>query len=267
MAAPSIWLVGCGNMGGAMLAGWLKSGVPAASIHVIDPHAAHVPDGVALSAAPPPGVTPDILLLAVKPQMLAEVAPRLAVGPQTMLLSILAGVEIAALASHLPGAAQYVRVMPNMPAAIGEGVSAIFGPTLDDAARARVAALVEPLGRIEWIAEESLFHAVTGVSGSGPAYVLRFAEALAAGGVAEGLAEDVALRLALETLAGTAQLALQSERTPSELVETVRSPNGTTHAGLTRLDPSDFAAIVRATVSATAARSRELAEAARASQN
>ena len=262
MRAPSIWLVGCGNMGGAMLQGWLTSGVPANSIHVIDPMAKSVPSGVALSAAPPTDGAPDILVLAIKPQMLGDVGPTLPVSSATIVISILAGVEIASLSAALPGAGAFVRVMPNMPAAIGEGVSAVFGPSLDGERRQRIDALVAPLGRVEWVEDESLFHAVTGVSGSGPAFVLRFAEALAAAGVAEGLSPDLAQRLALETLAGTARLALQSDMSTSDLAETVRSPNGTTHAGLVVIDGSDFAEIVRQTIGAAATRSRELAAAA-----
>jgi pyrroline-5-carboxylate reductase len=262
MQGPSIWLVGCGNMGGAMLQGWLTSGVPANSIHVIDPMAKSVPSGVALSATPPTDGAPDILVLAIKPQMLGEVGPTLPVSSATIVISILAGVEIASLASALPGASTFVRVMPNMPAAIGEGVSAVFGPSLDAEGRKAIDALVSPLGRVEWVEDERLFHAVTGLSGSGPAFVLRFAEALVAVGVAEGLAPDLAKRLALETLAGTARLALQSDLSPGDLVETVRSPNGTTHAGLVVMDGSDFAEIVRQTIGAAASRSRELASAA-----
>jgi len=262
MPSPSIWLVGCGNMGGAMLQGWLASGVPAETILVIDPAAKSAPGGVTLLAAPPADRVPDILVLAIKPQMLADVGPTLPVSSTTTVISILAGVEIASLASALPGAGAFVRVMPNMPAAIGEGVSAVFGPSLDAEGRKAIDALVAPLGRVERVEDESLFHAVTGLSGSGPAFVLRFAEALIAAGVAEGLSPDLAKRLAFETLAGTARLALQSDLSPGALVETVRSPNGTTHAGLVVMDGSDFADIVGKTISAAATRSRELASAA-----
>jgi pyrroline-5-carboxylate reductase len=262
MPSPSIWLVGCGNMGGAMLQGWLASGVAADTILVIDPAAKSTPVGVTLLAAPPADRVPDILVLAIKPQMLADVGPTLPVSSTTTVISILAGVEIASLASALPGAGAFVRVMPNMPAAIGEGVSAVFGPSLDAEGRKAMDALVAPLGRVEWVEDESLFHAVTGLSGSGPAFVLRFAEALIAAGVAEGLSPDLAKRLALETLAGTARLALQSDLSPGALVETVRSPNGTTHAGLVVMDGSDFAETVGKTISAAAKRSRGLALAA-----
>lgn len=263
MASPSIWLVGCGNMGGAMLNGWLASGIAPEAIHVIDPMAKGLPEGVAHGADVPADDAPDILVLAIKPQLLAEVGPKLRVGPQTTLLSVLAGVEVETLAAIIPGAGSYVRAMPNMAAAIGQGISAIFGPTLDADKRRQIEDLVAPLGVVEWIDDEALFHGVTGVSGSGPAFVLRFAQALAAGGVEEGLSPELALRLAMETLAGSARLALETGRAPQDLVESVRSPNGTTHAGLTVMDGSDFADVVRQTVAATARRSRELAEAAR----
>jgi pyrroline-5-carboxylate reductase len=153
--------------------------------------------------------------------------------------------------------------MPNMPAAIGQGISAIFGPGLDADGRAAVERLVAPLGLMQWVADEDLFHAVTGVSGSGPAFVFRFIDALAAAGVAQGLPEDLARLLALQTVAGSARLALETGRAPADLAEAVRSPNGTTHAGLTVLDASDMAAAVAQTVAAAAQRSRELAEEAR----
>jgi pyrroline-5-carboxylate reductase len=153
--------------------------------------------------------------------------------------------------------------MPNMPAAIGEGASAVFAPDLDSAGRTQVDQLVAPLGFATWVAEEDVFHAVTGISGSGPAFVFRFIEALAAAGEAEGLSSELARQLALRTVAGSARLSLATETAPADLAEAVRSPNGTTHAGLTVMDASDLRDLVRATVKATAQRSRELAEAAR----
>lgn len=263
MSGPSIWLVGCGNMGGAMLKGWLASGVRPADILVIDPQAKGIPAGVSVADSPPEGVAPDVLVLAVKPQMLRTISAQITVGPATTVISILAGVETGALTIHLPGADAYVRVMPNMPAAIGEGVSAVFGPTLGEGGKRRITGLLAPLGEIEWLQDEDLFHAVTGVSGSGPAYVLRVAQAMADAGVAQGLSGDMALRLALHTLAGTARLALSTGASPHALAESVRSPNGTTHAGLTILDASDLSAVMADTIGATADRSRELAAEAR----
>lgn len=263
MSGPSIWLVGCGNMGGAMLQGWLASGIEPADIQIIDPQAKAVPAGVAVSDRPPLGDAPDVLVLAVKPQMLADIGPQLPVGSKTIVISILAGVEINVLMAHLPRARAYVRVMPNMPAAIGEGISAVFGPTLDDNGRRLITDLLAPLGQIEWLEEEALFHAVTGVSGSGPAYVLRVAQAMADAGVTLGLGADMSLRLALHTIAGTARLALSTDASPHDLAESVRSPNGTTHAGLTVMDASDLSGVIEMTIRATAQRSRELAENAR----
>ena len=261
-AKAAIWLVGCGNMGGAMLRGWIDAGVDPQTILVIDPASPKLLAGVKL-AAKAQGPAPDILLLGIKPQMLAEVAPTLTIGPHTLVVSILAGVETKSLKTHLPGAAAYVRVMPNMPAAIGEGVSVIFGPTLDAAGKAQIDQLMTPLGHVEWVEDEDAFHAVTGVSGSGPAFVFRFIDALAKAGVLQGLSHPLALRLALETVAGSARLALSTGQAPSDLAEAVRSPNGTTHAGLTVLDASDLAELMAATVAAAAKRSRELADAAR----
>ena len=262
-AKAAIWLVGCGNMGGAMLRGWIDSGVDPQTILVIDPASPKLPAGVRL-ATKAQGRAPDILLLGIKPQRLAEIAPTLAIGAHTLVVSILAGVETQSLKTHLPGAAAYVRVMPNMPAAIGEGVSVIFGPTLDADGKAQIDKLMTPLGHVEWVDQEDAFHAVTGVSGSGPAFVFRFIDALAKAGVVQGLSHPLALRLALETVAGSARLALSAGQAPSDLTEAVRSPNGTTHAGLTVLDGSDLAELMAATVAAAAKRSRELADAARA---
>lgn len=262
MTDAAIWLVGCGNMGGAMLRGWLAHGIDPASILVIDPAGPDLPRGVRCVATAQ-GPAPDLLLLGIKPQLLDAVAPSLTIGAHSLVISILAGVDTSVLAARLPGARAYVRVMPNMPAAIGQGISAVFGPGLDADGRAAVERLVAPLGLMQWVADEDLFHAVTGVSGSGPAFVFRFIDALAAAGVAQGLPEDLARLLALQTVAGSARLALETGRAPADLAEAVRSPNGTTHAGLTVLDASDMAAAVAQTVAAAAQRSRELAEEAR----
>lgn len=267
MAQATLWLVGCGNMGGAMLRGWLAHGMDPSRILVIDPVARDLPAGVRVVPAAQ-GQAPDILLLGIKPQLLETVAPTLCVGPQTIVISILAGVETAVLAARLPGARAYVRVMPNMPAGIGEGISALFAPKqgeagLDAGSRAQVENLVVPLGLFEWVEDEDLFHAITGVSGSGPAFVFRFIDALAAAGEKEGLSPALAMTLALHTVAGSARLCLATGTPPATLAEAVRSPNGTTHAGLLVMDASDMNVVVEQTVHATARRSRELAEAAR----
>lgn len=264
--AGSVWLVGCGNMGGAMLRGWLANGLSASAVTVIDPFTADVPDGVRLLKDVPAGEAPPAtLLLAVKPQSLDMVAPVLApaVGAGTMVVSILAGVEIATLKARL-NAAVVVRAMPNTPAAIGRGVTALFGEGVDAAQRARAEAMMAALGTVAWIDREDQFDAVTALSGCGPGFVFRFIDALAEAGSALGLPPELAARLALETVAGSAALAEASSETPAQLADRVASPGGATREGLNRLDESNgIRALMQETLSAAAKRSAELAAAAR----
>ena len=259
-----LWLVGAGNMGGAMLARWMSDDVLSADqVTAIDPGSPEVPDGVRLVAAPPPGETPDIVVLAIKPQLLDSVAPGLAHLHPQLLVSILAGVEEATLAARIPAAAT-VRAMPNLPVALGKGVVALHSTDGDATARATAEKLMAPLGLVEWIADEALFHAVTALSGSGPGFVYRFIEAMAAAGTALGLPAGQAQRFAIATVEGAAALAATSGDTPARLAERVASPGGTTRAGLDVLDADEaMNALVAATLAAAARRSEELAEAAR----
>ncbi len=259
-AAAPLWLVGCGNMGGAMLRGWLSQGMEPGSITVIDPAARGVPEGVRCIDRPPLDERPAMLVLAVKPQMFGDVAAALGeIGAETLVVSILAGVEIATLAKALPKARTFVRAMPNLPASIGKGVTALYAKGLDDEVRDQAEALMRPLGLIEWLNVEEQFHAVTALSGSGPAFVLRFIEALAAGGAELGLSREQSLRLALATVRGTAALADATREDLATLIERVRSPGGTTHAGLEVLDgDAALAGLVERTLRAAAERNREL---------
>ncbi|MEQ1548594.1 MAG: pyrroline-5-carboxylate reductase [Chakrabartia sp.] len=263
----AIWLIGCGNMGGAMLRGWLADGIDAARITVIDPHLKTVPDGVRLLSHCPTGEAPPAMaLLAVKPQSFRDVATAIApaLGDATLLISILAGIEVATLRKYLVTPRGVIRVMPNMPAAIGKGITILYADAASHADAARAANLMAPLGSVEWITDERQFDAVTALSGSGPAFVFRFIDALAQAGAALGLPTDQALRLALATVEGSAALAGQSAETPSQLAERVASPNGTTRAGLDVLDEGDtFSNRVGATLAAAAHRSAELAASAR----
>ena len=214
----------------------------------------------------------DAILLGVKPQLLDAVAPSLAplVGPQTVLLSILAGVELASLAARFPMAGGIVRIMPNLAAAIGKSPMGLAGQNqagagLDAATQAKISALLAPLGTAEWLAQESLIDAVTALGGSGPAFVYRFLDALAQGGAQIGLPADQALRLALSMVEGAAALAAASEHPPAELARRVASPGGTTEAGLKVLDEgAAITRLVSATLKAARDRSEEMAEAARA---
>jgi pyrroline-5-carboxylate reductase len=251
------WLVGCGAMAGAMLSRWLATGMDAARVTVIDPALPSFP-GARVLAELPDEAPPALLMLGVKPQMLADVAPRVApvVAEQTTLLSILAGTRHATLANAFPSARQVIRVMPNLPVAIGEGAVALHAPGAD---RAAITALMAPLGLVEWIDDEGLFDAVTALSGSGPAFLYRFAGALAAGGVALGLAPEVADRLARATVAGAASLAKASREPLGALADRVASKGGSTRVGLDVLDQDDaLKALAAAALKAAADRNREL---------
>lgn len=261
----SILIVGCGNMGGAMLAGWLAAGAAPSRFTVVDPLLADAPDGVELLRALPGG-TFDVVLLGVKPQLLGDVAPHLArlAGPGTIVLSILAGVELASLAARFPKAKGLVRIMPNLAAAIGKSPVALFAQGLDEATSAEVTELLEPLGRPEWLTQEAQFDLVTALAGSGPAFVYRFIDALATGAAQLGLPREQADRLALATVEGAAALAAASPHGAAELARRVASPGGTTEAGLKVLDADRaLGKLAEATLKAAADRSAEMAKAAR----
>ncbi|HEX8486809.1 pyrroline-5-carboxylate reductase [Sphingomonas sp.] len=263
LAAGPLWLIGCGNMGGAMLRRWLAAGLDPAEVTVVTRSGRGVPEGVRSVQALPREENPATILLAVKPQQIDTVAPMLAEVRPGLLISILAGVEVAALAARIPADA-IVRAMPNLPVAIGRGVVALHAPALDLDGRATVEALAAPLGHHEWIADEAAFDAVTALAGCGPGFLFRFADALAAAGAALGLPADQAARLALATLEGSAIMAAASDVSPAMLADRVASPGGSTREGLNVLDRDD--ALVRLltdTLAAAARRNAEMAAAAR----
>jgi pyrroline-5-carboxylate reductase len=266
-AEGPLWLIGAGNMGGAMLRGWIAAGMDPAGIVVIDPSASNLPAGVVRMSAPPPdGAAPATLVLAVKPQLLDAVAPGIApaLEAETLVISILAGVEIASLAQRFPKPRTIVRVMPNMPVAIGKGMMALYGADLSQSIKTQAAALMAPLGAVEWIEREELFDAVTAVSGCGPAFLFRFIDAMAKAGAALGLPEDQSLRLAIGTVEGSALLAAQSDEDPSTLADRVASPGGSTREGLNVLDADGaIERLMEATLNASARRNAEMAAAAR----
>jgi pyrroline-5-carboxylate reductase len=258
-------LIGCGNMGGAMLAGWLAAGLEASRFTIVDPLLPEAPSGVELLREVPARRF-DAILLGVKPQLLGEVAPKLAplAGGGTIVLSILAGVELASLSARFPEAGGLVRIMPNLAAAIGKSPVALAAQGLDEAQRAAVTELLAPLGTPEWLADEGLFDLVTALAGSGPAFVYRFIDALASGAAALGLPQPQAERLALAMVEGAALLAAASPHPPAELARRVASPGGTTQAGLAVLDADQaLARLVEATLAAARDRSFEMAREAR----
>jgi len=197
-------------------------------------------------------------VLGVKPQSLDSVAGPVAnaVGPDTTIVSILAGTRLATLVDRFRSAGRVVRVMPNLPVALGQGVVALHSPGPQGA----LAALMAPLGLVEWIDDEGLFDAVTALSGSGPAFVYRFADALAKGGAAMGLDSALADRLARATVAGAAAVAQNSPDPLAALADRVASKGGSTRLGLDVLDAEDeLATLVARALAAAEARNRELA--------
>lgn len=267
MTTPTtLWLIGCGNMAGAMLRRWSAAGtVRAADVFVLNRSDRELPDGVRQGRVLPDGALPDAVMLGVKPQQLDIIAPQISgrIADVPLLVSILAGVEEAALAARFDAGA-VVRAMPNLPVEIGKGVVALHSDSADAAARAAAQALMAPLGLVEWVDAER-FDAVTALAGSGPAFVYRFIDALAAAGAAVGIPADQALRLALATVEGGALLAAQASETPAVLAERVASPGGSTRKGLDVLDDGDaLVRLLTGTLAASARRNAEMATAARA---
>lgn len=259
-------LLGCGKMGTAMLEGWLVSGVKPASVTIIDPYpsdrlVALQADGLRLNVDLP--ASPAICILAVKPQMMGEALPQItALGNgATVFLSIAAGTPIATFEGILGAQTPIIRAMPNTPAAVGRGITALIGNALiDDTAMAMAESLLQAVGQTVQLDSEGQMDAVTAVSGSGPAYVFHLIETLAAAGVAEGLPADMAMLLAKATVGGAGELAERAEEDPSTLRVNVTSPGGTTAAALRVLMDEDrgFPALLREAVKASADRSREL---------
>lgn len=269
MTAPDLgdlgplWLVGCGNMGGALLSRWLECGLRPEQVTVIDPSPRGLPDGVPIRVlpVPPAGGGPKIIVLAVKPQLLGVVAKVLrtcVAAGDGVFVSILAGTNITTLAGLFPDCS-IVRAMPNSPARLGKGVTALFADSATPASRTAVERLMLAAGTVHWLATEAQFDAVTGVSGSGPAYLFRMIEALENAGVDAGLPGPLAAALARETVVGAAALVAESTASPAALRAQVTSPNGTTQAGLEVLDGNgELGDLMRKTVAAATARSREL---------
>jgi pyrroline-5-carboxylate reductase len=216
--------------------------------------------GVAIN--PATGGKWSVVILAVKPQIAAEVMPNVAAltGADTLVVSIMAGKTLDFLQAALPGLA-IVRAMPNTPAAIGRGIAVLVpNAKVTPAQRAVATDLLSATGKVEWIDDETLMDAVTAVSGSGPAYIFLLAEALAQSAVAAGLPKELAERLARETVAGAGELLHRSPLDPATLRKNVTSPGGTTAAALEILmGPGGFDALLKQAVAAAAKRSKELA--------
>ncbi|SEI74740.1 pyrroline-5-carboxylate reductase [Sphingobium sp. AP50] len=238
-----LFLVGCGNMAGQMLSRWLDCGLDPARVTVLRPSGRPVADGVTVvtdyPATLPNGTT---ILLGMKPYQIVDVAAALAplCHAGTPIVSILAGTTLADLRSRFPGARDIVRAMPNLPVGLGEGVTALFtDATTDASVKAHIDAFIQPLGLAEWISDETLFNQVTALSGCGPAFLFRFADALARAGEAIGIPADQAARMALATVQGSANMAARAADNPATLADRVASPGGMTREGLNVLDADD----------------------------
>jgi pyrroline-5-carboxylate reductase len=258
-------LLGCGKMGSAMLEGWLKQGLLPAACWVVDPHPSDWLQGLArnglhLNETLP--AAPAVVLIAVKPQMMADALPTMAgYGATSLFVTIAAGTKIATYEQVLGSGARVVRAMPNIPAAVGRGVTAIVGNAAATAADLDLAeGLLRAVGKVVRLDGEHQMDAVTAVSGSGPGYVFHLVEALAAAGVAEGLPADLSMVLARATVAGAGEMLEQSPATAAALRESVTSQKGTTAAGLAVLmdESTGFPALMQRAVRAAADRGREL---------
>jgi pyrroline-5-carboxylate reductase len=262
-----LWLIGCGNMAGAMLERWLATGLDAQRVTVIRPSGRPVAEGVRVLTELPEDEVPALVLLGVKPQKLSEVAPLLApvLHPDTILVSILAGVEQATLRERFPIPRTVVRAMPNTPVRLGKGVIDLYSDSGNQEARGAVGQLMAALGHVEWFPDEPSFALAGHLTGAGPAFLYRFIDALAAAGEALGLPAPQAARLAVAMVEGAGALAAASEETPADLARRVASPGGTTEAGLRVLDSEDaLRKLVLSTLDASRRRGLEMAEAARA---
>lgn len=261
-----ILLVGCGKMGGALLAGWKRRRL-SQPIAVVEPQPVKLPPGVKRYAAPaalPKRYAPAAIVFAIKPQSLPETLPayRRFADSQTVFLSIAAGKTLRFFARGLGDEAPVVRAMPNTPAAIGRGISvACANANVAPAQRALCGKLLAAAGEVAWVEDEALLDPVTAVSGSGPAYVFLLIECLAAAGVAAGLPADLAMTLARATVAGSGELARLSTEDAAQLRRNVTSSGGTTEAALKVLMAEDgMAGLMRRAVAAATARSRALAD-------
>lgn len=263
-------LVGCGKMGGALLSGWLKNGACDAGVHIVEPFGAPQFEGdarVSIYDGPealPETLNPECIVFAVKPQQMGAVVPAYArfVGSDTAFVSIAAGTTIAFFEKTIGAARAIIRCMPNTPSAIGQGITVLCPNKAASEAQAALAvSLLEAVGEAVLVDDEGLMDAVTGVSGSGPAYVFLMIEALAQAGIASGLPEALAQKLALATVSGAGALAQAEDVPPATLRQNVTSPGGTTFAALQVLmrEQDGLSALLEKAVAAATARSKELA--------
>ena len=264
IAKRGLVLLGCGKMGSAMLEGWLAGGLPATSVWVTDPNPSDWvrAQGVHLNEDLPD--SPAIVLVAVKPQMMRDALPSLKLlgNGDTTFLSVAAGITIATFEQMLGDTTPVIRSIPNTPAAVKQGITAVIGNAQVTEHQMQMAeTLLSAIGLTVRLETEDQMDAVTGLSGSGPAYVFHMIECLARAGEAQGLDPELAMTLAKATVAGSGALAMQADETPSQLRVNVTSPNGTTQAGLNVLmdENTGLPPLIAKTIDAATKRSKELA--------
>ncbi|SHM31206.1 pyrroline-5-carboxylate reductase [Roseovarius litoreus] len=263
LARRGLVLLGCGKMGSAMLQGWLSGGLPPKSVWVIDPNPSEWLQSTGVNINTDLPASPAIVLIAVKPQMMGDALPAIAAmgNAETLFVSVAAGTPISSFEQELGAQSPIIRAMPNTPAAVGRGITAIIGnaharPQHLDLAET----LLSAVGQVVRLDHEDQMDAVTGVSGSGPAYVFHMIECMARAGEAQGLSPELAMQLAQATVAGAGALAEAADETPAQLRVNVTSPNGTTQAGLEVLmdEAKGLPLLMKKTIAAAADRSREL---------
>jgi pyrroline-5-carboxylate reductase len=265
--ASAIAFIGGGNMASALIGGLLAQGMAPTQSEVVEPSEAARSSllaqfGVTAQALPGPGLrAADLVVWAVKPQVFREAA--LQARPLTssaLHLSVAAGIRSSSIAQWL-GTERVVRAMPNTPALIGRGMSALFARKAVDALeRKRVEQLMAPTGEMLWVEEEPLLDAVTALSGSGPAYVFYFLEAMTRAGTSMGLSEAQAHQLAVGTFASAAELARQSDEAPAVLRQRVTSKGGTTHAAIESMEHAGVADALVQAIEAAQQRAHELGD-------
>ena len=266
MSNDTIAFIGGGNMARSLISGLLNDGTPADRIAVSDPVPtqrellaelgvrAEADNEAALAGA-------GVVVLAVKPQLLGEVLKALPLEPTQLLVSIAAGVPLSAMQAWTRPEQPIVRCMPNTPALLGAGITALYASgSVDEAGRDRAEAVLAAAGRTLWVDEEEKLDAVTAVSGSGPAYFFYLMEAMIEAGLEQGLDAETATVLTLETAYGAALMARERTSTPAELRANVTSPGGTTAAAISALDGADAGATIRGALAAAGERSKTLAE-------
>ena len=256
------WFVGCGNMAGAMVNGWRSAGVDLSAATVIRPSGTPVQGVRTVTEFLQAGDFPAMVLLGFKPQQLYDIAPELAryITPDTIIVSILAGVEAASLRARFGNSRAIVRAMPNLPVAVRRGVIGLFSEDADDQIKQALGELFSTLGFAMWMADEARLSALGSVAGAGPAYVARFIAALAKAGEGRGLSPQIAQTIAQETVLGTAWLASTTRESMADIARRVASPNGTTEAGLAIMDRDNVLdELVAVTIEAAERRGAELA--------